>query len=122
VNDGVVEVVQRHFSLEREEVEGVKTLKGKGGHRPVARCGEPSGTQELSNRVNITVHSTVTVINRNIMNSSCVENAEVCRRTRWASTWETAMAELYTKSKTFESHFLKKIAIPMLWHMREQSR
>lgn len=103
-------------------MEGVKAVEGERGLRPVISCGEPSGAQELSTIVNNTVRLTVTVVNRNIMNSSRVENAEICRPTGRVSTRETAMTELYTKPKAFKSHVLEIFAIPLLRRMHEQSR
>ena len=60
-------------------MERVKAVESKRGLGPIERSREPAGTQNLSALMNDPVHPTVTEVQGDIMDSGCVEDAEVRR-------------------------------------------
>jgi hypothetical protein len=60
------------------------------------------------------VRLTVTEVDSDVMNSGCVENAEVSRTGGWKRTRSTAVPQLDTKTKTLKANCIEKKAVPHL--------
>lgn len=92
----------------------VEAVKTEGCLRAIESRGKPAGAQKLSVLMDEPVHPTVTEIDRNVMNSRCVENTEVCRTRGWKRTWRAAVPELDTETEVLKAVRNKKPAVPNL--------
>ena len=117
VKDHVVKVVEGSFALQRELMKRVETVECKSSLRPREGSREPASTHELSATVNDAIRLAITEIDRNIMNSCCIEKAEVGRPRRWARAWGTAVAKLNTKAKALKTNGVEKQGVPILQYI-----
>jgi len=114
VKDHVVKIIQGCFTLQRELMERVEAVEGERSHGSIKRSRKPAGAQNLSALMDDPVRPTVTEVDSDVMNSGCVENAEVSRTGGWKRTRSTAVPQLDTKTETLKGNRSEKKAIPNL--------
>lgn len=91
-----------------EAVETEHSLRAIKGSR------KPAGAQKLCALMDDPVRTTVTEIDRNIMDSRCVEDAEVCRTRGRKRARRTTVPELDTETEALKGNHSKETAVPNL--------
>ena len=81
----------------------VKAVKTECSFGAIESGRKPAGAQKLSVLMDEPIRPTVAEIDRNVMNSGCVENAEVCRTEGQKRAWCTAMPELDTETEALKA-------------------
>jgi hypothetical protein len=92
-------------------MERVEAIKCECRLRPIERCREPAGAQELCDDL---IHPTVAEIDRDTMYSGCVKDAEIHRNGGRKGTGGTTVPELDAKANGLKGIRSEKKTVPDL--------
>jgi hypothetical protein len=110
----VVEVIQGCFALKCKFMERVEYIEGECCTRP-ADCGrKPTGAQYLCPRMDESVGTTTTKINRHVVDTRCIDNDKTLRSSFGERAHCAAMTELDLKAQLLKGSLVEKETVPNL--------